>query len=47
MTKKKAAPTKGIRVSLRTWELLRRIAFKAHKPMKVIIEEWAATHKNG
>jgi hypothetical protein len=43
--KKKTKITKSIRVSLRTYELLRRIAFKAHKPMTAIIDEWANANK--
>jgi hypothetical protein len=41
----KRKPTKSVRISLRTYELLRRIAFKAHKPMSAIIDEWAAKQK--
>jgi hypothetical protein len=37
--------TKVVRVSLRTYEMLRRIAFKAHKPMTAIIDEWAQSKK--
>jgi hypothetical protein len=37
--------TKSVRISLRTYELLRRIAFKAHKPMTDIIDEWAKSQK--
>jgi hypothetical protein len=31
--------TKQVRISLQAWEQVRRIAFKTHKPMSVIIEQ--------
>lgn len=40
MTMKKKKVTKHIRVSLRAYEILRRMAFKAHKPMVDILDEF-------
>lgn len=43
--KNKKKPSKQVRVSLITYELLRRMAFKAHKPMTEIIDQWALSKK--
>ena len=37
--------TKTIRISLRAWELLRRMAFKSHEPMSKIIEAFIHSKK--
>jgi hypothetical protein len=36
--KKKKKITKQVRISLQHWEQLRRVAFRAHKPMTEILE---------
>jgi hypothetical protein len=40
--KKKLALPKQVRLSLRDWELLRRVAFKKHMPMATLISELIA-----
>ncbi len=39
---KNKKPTKNVRISLRSYELLRRIAFKAHKPIVDILDEFVS-----
>jgi hypothetical protein len=31
--------TKQVRISLQAWEQVRRVSFKTHKPMSLIIEQ--------
>jgi hypothetical protein len=42
-TKKKV--TRQVRISLSTYELVRRIAFRLHKPIGVVIDEVIASKK--
>lgn len=37
MTKKKE--TKQVRISLKEYEVIRKLAFKKHKPMTVVLED--------
>lgn len=41
---KELKESKLVRISLRDYELLRRLAFKAHKPMILILEEILRQH---
>lgn len=41
----KKKPTKQVRMSLRAYEFFRRLAFKAHKPMVQIIDEWVVKNR--
>ena len=36
--RKKKKVTRNVRISLQAWEQIRRIAYRAHKPMSVIVE---------
>ena len=42
--KRKPKITKQVRISLAHWEQLRRVAFRSHKPMSVVMEELIANH---
>jgi hypothetical protein len=42
--KKKKNLTKQVRISLEAWEQVRRVAFKRHTTMNVIVEMLVAQH---
>lgn len=42
--KKKKPQSKQAKVSLQAWELVRRVAFRQHRPMKEVWDELAAKH---
>jgi hypothetical protein len=42
---KKKKQTKQVRISLKHYELIRRVAFRAHKPMTAILEEIINRHE--
>jgi hypothetical protein len=43
--KKKTPQSKQAKVSLEAWELVRRVAFRQHRPMKDVWDELAAKLK--
>lgn len=45
MQKKKKKADRHVRITLEVWEQLRRLAFRAHKPMSEIVEELVMHHR--
>jgi len=46
--KRKNHSAKQVRISLKAWEQLRRVAFRSHKPMSLVLEDLVANmNKHG